>query len=243
MPRDYTDAAPSAATTLRTALHHAAHQGRRIRRQDFALFKRLAGDFFEAPPFEDNHIRMKARHGFYVALNSEDAARPALLDADASRGTRTVEIFYGKRPVKNFHYLRDARLRYEWREVTETGAAMLYSQGEDGVVSVFLYPAFTDKMGPAEDAILLERFVDVAPLTGRGSLERHWRAFRAYAEVTSLDGEPTLADKLRVAWMRFTRPLARDGRLNRIEGEGALRSMIGVTALIALGALMLSPAG
>lgn len=218
-------------------IKHAKQMGaaisRRRREHDFSLFRKNAAAFFNAPEFDEGHGRMSERAGYSVAVAGDDPAVRQRSEA------RVVEVCYGAYEIRHMAGLTHARLRGDWVGAQETGAALLYSQGIDGAVTAFLYPARIEKMKPEEDAIVLARYADIELLTGRGVLESHWRAFRSYAEVSSLEGEPTTMDHLRVAWLRFTRPIVRDGRRVRTEALDYGIKIAALSASIALGASIL----
>lgn len=224
---------------------------RKRRERDFDRFRDLAGRFFRAPPSDAAHVRMGAMAGFFVGdaagLNARAARAAGRLAAGAEAdedvdAARRVEVFYGARAVRSFLPAGRSCLRAEASAPVETGASLLYRQGDDGAVTVYLYPAAVDGLRAEEDAIEIARYDNLSKMTGAGVLEAHWRAFRAYAETTSVDGAPTLADRTRVAWLRFSRPVIRAGRRHRREAEAALRQSAGVLlgvalALLAVGAL------
>ncbi len=88
--------------------------------------------------------------------------------------------------------------------VQEKGAALAYTLGPTGEVTVVLLPATSSLSKPAEDHIRLR--------TGRYSGQSLARGLRhdlkdlvAYSCVTSLDAEATPAEQLRVWWLRRTR--------------------------------------
>jgi hypothetical protein len=88
--------------------------------------------------------------------------------------------------------------------VQEKGAALAYTLGPTGNVSVVLYPATSSLSKPAEDYIRLRS----GRYSGQ-SLARHLRRdladLVAYSCVTSLDAQATPGEKLRVWWLRNTR--------------------------------------
>lgn len=202
------------------------------RADDYRLFRKNAATVFKAPAAEAGHERMRARCGYHVSMTREDERLPSAADS-------VVEVFYGPRTLPQLKEVQGDAARAQWRAPVETGAALLYNQGADGVVTVFLYPAQTDHCLAAEDAILLGRYTDLAPLTGRGTLESHWRAFRAYAETTSLDGEPSLLDRLTVRWLRFTRPRIVDNRRQPIAAATVALQILGGGVALAIAAVLL----
>lgn len=228
------EAAPSFQTVAGTT---GAEDDILKRRQDFTLFKRIAQAFYRTPPAELAHRRMAARCGYGVAVGGETPCRTVeRLGADA----RTVEVYYGERKLTGYQPLAQQRLRETWRGATEKGASLLYAQGDDSVVTVYLHPAETDAVKAEEDGILLARYQDLEAMTGRGVLESHWGALRAYAEVTSLDGEPTLAQTALTRWLRFTRPVIRDGRRRPAAMLDMAQSVLRYAGAVLLGAWLIT---
>lgn len=218
-------------------MNHAKLMGaaisRRRREHDFSLFRKNAKAYFTDPEFDAAHERMRERTGYSVSVAGDDPSVGSPSEA------RVVEVAYGPYEIRQMAGLTQQRLRGEWVGATETGAALLYAQGVDGAVTAFLYPARIDRMMPEEDAIVLARYADIELLTGRGVLDSHWRAFRAYAEVTSLEGEPSTLDHALVAWLRLTRPVVRDGRRQRTEILDYGMKITALSAAIALGATIM----
>ncbi|MCI4663343.1 MAG: hypothetical protein MRY74_01355 [Neomegalonema sp.] len=223
-------------TELSRAKKMGAALSRRRREYDFSLFRKNAAAFFDQPHFDAGHRRMEARAGYSVSVSGDD---PVLGGAGGNEA-RVVEVAYGASEIRHMAGLTNARLRGDWVGAQETGAALLYAQGVDGAVTAFLYPARIENMKPEEDAIILARYADIELLTGRGVLENHWRAFRAYAEVTSLEGEPSWADHARVAWLRFARPIVRDGRRMRTEALDYGMKIASLSSAIMIGAGLIS---
>lgn len=206
------------------------------RAYDFTLFGAIATKFFRNPEKGGRrwarHQQMKARAGYHVA--------PGLQEAPGRRGARFgqrfFEVYYGVRALEGQQGLSNDRLSADWRTQRETGAALLYRQGDDGVVTVYLYPSKTDQLAPVEDAIILDRITETAALTGVGLLSRHWRALRAYAEVTSLDGEPSAADRALISYLRLVKPQIRNGRVHPPEARRAGLTVSMLSIASALGA-------
>ncbi len=221
MPKDFSTAVDDAAPATRAAPGDlGAALLRKQRSADFSLFRTQALAFFGAPPEDARHERMAARAGFSVR------------EAE-TEGARTVHVAYGARPVA--HAADGAAA--SWRRETEAGAALVYRQGVDGVASAFLYPARSDSFGPEEDGFVLGRYQNLEVLTGRGVLEDHWALLRSYAEATSLDGEPSWLDHVRVGWLRFSRRAVRAGRVSParaahfVEVVGAFALSVGDAAI------------
>lgn len=127
---------------------------------------------------------------------------------------RMLEVFYGSRPfeaVREFVPRQGQFPSVQERLLAEGGARLAYQRVDNGTVMCTLEPARSDGFRRFEDAILLERIVRSHVLTGSSLPERHWRAFMSYMECSSLEGEPTLGDRVRVWWLLATRRLVVGG--------------------------------
>ncbi len=88
----------------------------------------------------------------------------------------------------------------------EKGAALQYRLRSTGDVAVILYPATSSLGKPVEDYIYLR----IGRYSGKylaKRLRRDLKDLVAYGCATSLDAEATLSEKLRVWWLRRTRPM------------------------------------
>lgn len=121
---------------------------------------------------------------------------------------RLLEIFYGQRPFDSQRF--DPFDRSRLRVLVEYGARLHYNLLDNGRVFAVLYPAKTDHFSPIEDAILLSGNVDPNDL--HKAYRAHFESLNAYMRCTSLDGEPSKIDVLRVFWLRLTRPLIVGGK-------------------------------
>lgn len=112
-----------------------------------------------------------------------------------------VDVFWGSQPVKRI----DKRDGFEM--LTEDGVTMLFNLLPDGHVSITLYPAKTKVMRPIEDCILLHRFCKATWLLKERNQKALWRDFMAYTECTSLIGNPSILQRLRMFWVKYSRPV------------------------------------
>ncbi len=131
---------------------------------------------------------------------------------------RLFDVFYGSRPFDSVTEIVPGEAtpfgRRQCRTLREWGARLEYLRMDNGMVLCCLHPARSENIEPLEQRLILG-WIDPAALTGRGTLERHWRAFMSYMECTCLEGEPTLGDRLRVGWLRFTRSRVLGGKHER----------------------------
>jgi hypothetical protein len=82
----------------------------------------------------------------------------------------------------------------------ENGAHLVYSLGPTGLAAAILYPARSEGATASESYLVLgfwkpEHLVE--------QIEGHLRVLAAYQYVTSIDGQPTLSERLTVRWLRL----------------------------------------
>lgn len=177
--------------TQRIELREKAKK-RNKRFEDFETFYNQAKDIFE--PY-----RLKGEREKYY----QDLYMLCVCPGSRSGGceSRIVEFFWGKRIFDKTQSLsKDGRRFLHF--VAETGATMLFFKNDDGYVSIQMYPAHTDQRRPTEDFIFWKRSVNPSRLLQKNFQKCCWSAFMAYMEVTSLDGDPTLWQKLQVWYYR-----------------------------------------
>ena len=177
-----------------------------MRRADFETFHRSARDVFARIAAAD------PRNAFF-----DGVYRLRVTPGGAMGGLdrRLVEVFYGSRPfetVEEFVSREGREPRLQERFLAEHGACLFYQRMDSGIVFVGLRPAGTENYRRREEMIQLEWIRAPDVLRGRAALERHWRALVSYMEYTSLEGEPTSIDRLRVWWLLFVRPTVVDGK-------------------------------
>ena len=112
-----------------------------------------------------------------------------------------VEIFWGAHPVKRIDKKNNFKL------VSEDGVTLIFSLLTDGYVTITLYPAKNEFMRPIEDCIILYSHIKANWLLKVNNQKSLWRNFMAYTECTSLNGTPSIWQRLRIFWLRYSRPL------------------------------------
>ncbi|SFG58118.1 hypothetical protein [Methylobacterium gossipiicola] len=179
-----------------------ARASRRLeRRSDFEFFVR------EAPATFRRLADADPRNAFF-----DPVYRLCITPGGAMGGIdrRMLEVFYGSRPfeaVREFVPRQDRFPSVQERLLAENGARLVYQRVDNGTVMCTLEPARSEGFRRPEDAILLEWVRRSHVLTGESLPARHWRAFVSYMECTSLEGEPSLGDRVRVWWLLATRRL------------------------------------
>lgn len=144
-----------------------------------------------------------------------------------------VDVFWGAQRVKRI----DKRNGFEL--LTEDGVTMLFNLLPDGHVSITLYPAKTKVMRPIEDCILLHRFCKATWLLKERNQKALWRDFMAYTECTSLIGTPSIWQRLRMFWVKYSRPVCIDGVQMPVRGLQHLRKVVTFALTVGLSGFLL----
>ena len=144
-----------------------------------------------------------------------------------------VDVFWGYQPVKSFNKQNGFKM------LTEDGVTMLFNLLPDGHVSITLYPAKTEVMRPIEDCILLHRVHKATWLLKERNQRALWRDFMAYSECTSLIGTPSICQRLRMFWVRYTCPLCIDGVQQATRGLQHLRKVVTFALTVGLSGFLL----
>lgn len=144
-----------------------------------------------------------------------------------------VDVFWGAQPVKSI----DKRNGFEL--LTEDGVTMLFNLLPDGHVSITLYPAKTKVMRPIEDCILLHRFCKATWLLKERNQRALWRDFMAYTECTSLIGTPSIWQRLRMFWVKYSRPVCINSVQQPIRGLQLLRKVVTFALTVGLSGFLL----
>ena len=170
---------------------------RQDRSNDFDNFYKTAVGTFEA--FRDNDPRAKkfeTIYKLYVCPGSRAGGN----------NKRVVEIFWGSIQLETI------TLGNTWKTLTEFGATLLFECDDNGFVMISIYPSGTDNRKPIESSISLKLWVDTIRLKDKSFLKSLWNDFMAYMECTSLDGNPTLLQRLRISYLRNFKHLVVDNK-------------------------------
>jgi hypothetical protein len=170
---------------------------RQDRRNDFDEFYGTAVATFTR--FRNNDPRAEKFQKEYM-LNICPGSRAGGTDK------RMVEVFWGGR---NFEIETQGR---NWKALTETGATLLFTRDDNGFAIVSLYPAYTENRKPIETSITVNIWLDPKRLKDEKFIKSLWNDFMAYMEYTSLDGNPTLWQRLRISYLRNFKHLVIDNK-------------------------------
>ena len=144
-----------------------------------------------------------------------------------------VDVFWGGQPVKRIDKVNGFEI------LAEEGVTLLFNLLPDGHVSITLYPAKTKVMRPIEDCILLHRYRKATWLLNERNQRALWRDFMAYSECTSLIGTPSICQRLRIFWLKYSRPVCIDGIQYPIRGLQHLRKIISFALTVGLSGFLL----
>lgn len=124
---------------------------------------------------------------------------------------RLYEIFYGSRLYDKEEQIR-SDFSTETKQLTETGCTLSFALNDHGYVAIILYPGKTDYTSPIETCIFIKNYMHPKHLIKSNFMERQWRYFNSYMEMTSIDGKATIFDKLRVFYLRNFKNKVIDGK-------------------------------
>jgi len=183
-------------------------QKRKRRKEDWTSFIGSARDrFAELARNDPRQEFFRSIYGFHTVQG-------------AGSGDPTIfEVFYGARPYDKKVEFTDENGKPldhpQKRLLSETGAHLIYSQRANGAVLCTLEPARAEGYGRRESSMLLELIRNPGKLLKDRVIRCHWNHFIAYAEVSSLDGDPTPSERLRVWYLMKTRHLLVKGQLEK----------------------------
>ena len=163
----------------------------------FSDFASEANARFHEMMEEDTRAKeLSARYSFYVRSGNQS-------DVDE----RTVTISFGDRPVSTTDNGR--------RLLAESGAALHYSQAEDGSVACFVYPARTERRTPLDEVVMIWHYDDPTILSYYEPVANDFSFFISHAVWSGLDCSPSLWDRLRVNLTLLFSRTQRDGQMKR----------------------------
>ncbi len=163
---------------------------RNQRNSDFDNFKNNAKGIFEA--FAEKDPSNERLHNLFSLCICPGGRDGGLNDKE-------VEVFYGNRPIGKKTQVSN-NFQTITRLETAHGATLAYFRTDNGHVICNLYPAKSENQKPLEEVILLDYIKSPSTLTKKA--KSHWDMFISYMEVTCIDGEPSLIQKLRVFYLK-----------------------------------------
>jgi hypothetical protein len=122
----------------------------------------------------------------------------------------TVQIWFGKHPTGRTTLNKEGAST----PVTEVGGTLLYSLGPRGDVAVVLLPAKSEVM-EAKEEFIVRRVANLTCYELSKGIHANLNDLIAYTYATTLDGCPTICERLRVRWLRLVCPMQIKGEQNR----------------------------
>lgn len=144
-----------------------------------------------------------------------------------------IEVFWGGQAVKRIDKKNGSKL------LTESGVTLFFYLLPDGHVTITLYPAQTEAIRPLEDCILLHRFIKATWLLKEKNQKSLWRDFMAYTECTSLIGTPSIWQRLRIFWLKYSCPLCIDGVQQSIRAHMHFQKIVTFVLTVGLSGFLL----
>ena len=207
---------------------------RQSRYEDFEKFTNDAEARFNALRNADERAKSFSNfHSFYAVKGG----------AMGGIDKRVFEVFFGNRPIDNVKTFESHGEQFPQQQnklLTERGITLRYERTDIGTIVCTLFPATTKDLCQREDSIVLDWITNPKALHSKGKLKSHWRAFISYMECTSIDGEPSILDKVRVGYLRFTRLLIIDGRVGKRKVVEAVVKIVGYALTIGLSGFLLA---
>lgn len=146
---------------------------------------------------------------------------------------KELEVFWGGQAVKRIDKKNGFKL------LTESGVTLFFYLLPDGHVTITLYPAQTEAIRPVEDCILLHRFIKATWLLKEKNQKSLWRDFMAYTECTSLIGTPSIWQRLRIFWLKYSCPLCIDGVQQSIRAHMHFQKIVTFVLTVGLSGFLL----
>jgi len=139
----------------------------------------------------DNNAELQKWYKFYVSATKDIGSKP-IINSFSSVLQISSGLGITGRYDRSGKWLR------------ESGLTLVYSFGFNGEVAVILYPFKSDgdNWKPKEENILLA----VVPSNAnklRKRVTKDLSSMVAYGHVTSINGNPTLRQKIHIKWLRF----------------------------------------
>lgn len=127
---------------------------------------------------------------------------------------RLCEIFYGNRPFDIEKNIK-SDLSLSERYLIEHGTTLSFCLNDHGYVAIILYPSGTDYTKSTESSIFVENYIHPRKLKNKVFLKKQWIYLNSYMEQTSIEGEPTLKEKLICLYLRYCKNLVIDKKYQR----------------------------
>ncbi len=168
----------------------------------FKEFQNSSESIFEEFKMEDN--KYKKFDDYYILCICPKGRNGGI-------SKRLFEVFYGNRIFDHEEKIR-SDFSSEKKLLTEHGTTLSFCLNDHGYVAIILYPSGTDYTKSVESAIFVKNYVHPKKLKDKSFLKRQWTYLNSYMERTSIDGYPTLKEKLICSYLRYNKNLVIDNK-------------------------------
>jgi hypothetical protein len=127
---------------------------------------------------------------------------------------RLVEVFYGNRPFDTEIKIK-SNLEIQEKYIIEHGTTLSFNLNDHGYVAIMLHPSGTEYTQSIESTIFVTNYTHPKKLRDKAFLKKQWSLLNSYMEFTSIDGYPTLKDRITCWYLRYCKNLVIDGKFNQ----------------------------
>lgn len=118
-----------------------------------------------------------------------------------------IEVFWGNRNIENEQVSKKG-----FKMISESGSTLYIIKKLSGKVDIFLFPCMASNEDPKEKAgVVYKTNVEPVQLRKNSFLKKLWKAFMTYTENTSIDGEPSLAQKVKYYYYTYCKKHIKNG--------------------------------
>lgn len=153
---------------------------------------------------------------------------------------RLIEIFFNRISYDTIAYEdRGLAKDVHWEGATtlsESGPCLTYQRADTGDIFCILHPAATGESKVNEDMIILQTVRK--PRILNGLAHSHWQDLLACKECTSINGAPSLLQKLRYFYLRHFRKFSKNRQYQPAKALKWISQLAVITASFILGGVI-----
>jgi hypothetical protein len=172
-------------------------ENRHDRAKLFEVFQNSGKAIFDKFKEEDNNHK---KFDDYYSLCICPKGRNGGID------NRQFEVFYGNRIFDTKKKIK-SDLSIEEKFIMEHGTILSFQLNDHGYVAIMLFPSETKYTKALENAIFVANYIHPSKLKNELFLKKCWNYLNSYMEYTSIDGCPSMKDKIRHFYLRYFKNL------------------------------------